>query len=376
MAARNNQLISLYIYCILKLDASGVQPYSAPMVHRRLQELGIELDRKTVLNHVKLLADQFPDSEADYRSFLSEYLCSTIHRFRKDEASPTGYTEIISEDDVPDGGVFYYYIEGSILPEELELLQSTIEINQYLSAEKTRELISDIEQMKPFAYRDQSLAFSGQDLKKSSTDIFRNLSILRDSIRKKKKVSVLYGRYNRHLVLTPTSEKPRTINPYAVMSSNGYYYLIAGNPKYDNNLSNFRIDRILDIEILEDAREPIPDKLLPYFRDASRLVFQAGQYRNDHPVMYSDESVRIHLSCSPSIINNILDDFGWSVRVRDIPDPDHPDWVHITAQASLMGAAVFCTHHCNTCKVLSPDILKEKVIRNLQEGLDLYRSQS
>ena len=56
----------------------------------------------------------------------------------------------------------------------------------------------------------------------------------------------------------------------------------------------------------------------------------------------------------------------------DIKDPDHPDWVHVTAKASLMGAAVFCTHHCRHCKVISPQKLREKVVENLKAGLALY----
>jgi len=376
MATRNNQLICLYIFCILKLDASRERPFSAPMVHRRLMELGISLDRKTVLNHVKLLADQLPGTNDTHESFLGEYLCCTVHRYRKEESSPSGYAELPPHEDPPDGSVLYYYIEGSILPEELDLLQSTIEINQYLSAEKTQEMIDDIEHMKPFAYRDQALyiAVPNSQLKKSTTDIFENLSLLRDAIRKKKKIAILYGRYDKKLRLKPTSHTLRPVSPYAVMSSNGYYYLIAGNPKYGNNLTNFRIDRILKICILDEIREPMPERLKPYFRDAAHTVFQAGQYRNDHPVMYSDETVRIHLSCDPAIINNLLDDFGWSIQIRDIPDPEHPDWVHVTAQASLMGAALFCTHHCNFCKVLSPDALREKVISNLTQGLALYQT--
>lgn len=112
----------------------------------------------------------------------------------------------------------------------------------------------------------------------------------------------------------PTSEDARTIEPYAVMSSNGYYYLIAGNPKYPEGLTNFRIDRILQIQMLDEPRKPLPSALLPYFRDAAHEVFQASEYRNDHPVMYSDETVRIHLSCDPVILNNLVDDFGWSIQ--------------------------------------------------------------
>ncbi len=123
--------------------------------------------------------------------------------------------------------------------------------------------------------------------------------------------------------------------------------------------------------LLEEPRKPLPEPLLPYFRDAAHEVFQASEYRNDHPVMYSDETVRIHLSCNPVIINNLIDDFGWSIQSHDIKDSDHPDWGHVTAKASLMGAAIFCTHHCKDCKVIGPEKLKEKVIENLKAGLTL-----
>ena len=78
-------------------------------------------------------------------------------------------------------------------PEELELLQSTVAINQYLSAEKTREILADLEHKKPFDCRERFLytAFADPKLKNHATDIFASLSVIRDSIRKKKKLSIL-----------------------------------------------------------------------------------------------------------------------------------------------------------------------------------------
>lgn len=390
MASRYNQLTMLYIFNILKLDASPKKPYSAPMVHRRLKELGIGLDRKTVFNHMRILTDQMLSAEQAGDSFFRQYLCSKLYRCRKEESREnvkengmesgiksnieSGYRICPAEEEIPENCVLYYYIEDEMSPEELELLQSTVAINQYLSAEKTGEILADLEHKKPFDCRERFLytAFADPKLKNHATDIFASLSVIRDSIRKKKKLSILYGRYDKRLKLAPTSDAPRAIDPYAVMSSNGYYYLIAGNPKYPDGLTNFRIDRILQIQMLDEPRKSLPDQLLPYFRDAAHEVFQASEYRNDHPVMYSDETVRIHLSCNPAIINNLIDDFGWSIQSRDIKDPDHPDWVHVTAKASLMGAAIFCTHHCKDCKVIGPDKLREKVIENLRAGLALY----
>ncbi len=85
MASRYNQLTMLYIFNILKLDASPKKPYSAPMVHRRLKELGIDLDRKTVFNHMKILTDQMLSADQDEESFFRQYLCSRLFRCRKEE---------------------------------------------------------------------------------------------------------------------------------------------------------------------------------------------------------------------------------------------------------------------------------------------------
>ena len=40
------------------------------MVHRRLKELGIDLDRKTVFNHMKILTDQMLSADQDEESFF------------------------------------------------------------------------------------------------------------------------------------------------------------------------------------------------------------------------------------------------------------------------------------------------------------------
>lgn len=236
MASRYNQLTMFYIFNILKLDASPKKPYSAPMVHRRLKELGINLDRKTVFNHMKILTEQMLSADQDEESFFRQYLCSRLFRCRKEEGKKAG-----------------------------------------------------------------KMAESPE------------MKVVTGSVCRKKK-----------------------------------------------------------LRMSEEPRKPMPDQLLPYFRDAAHEVFQASEYRNDHPVMYSDETVRIHLSCDPVILNNLVDDFGWSIQTRDIKDPDHPDWAHVTAKASLMGAAVFCTHHCRHCKVISPQKLREKVVENLKAGLALY----
>ena len=131
MASRYNQLTMLYIFNILKLDASPKKPYSAPMVHRRLKELGINLDRKTVFNHMKILTEQMLSAEQEKESFFRQYLCSKLFRCRKEEGkksrenggepgNESGYRICLPEEEIPENCVLYYYIEDEMSPEELE----------------------------------------------------------------------------------------------------------------------------------------------------------------------------------------------------------------------------------------------------------------
>ena len=81
--------------------------------------------------------------------FFRQYLCSRLFRCRKEEGkeksrengrkpgNESSYRICLPEEEIPENSVLYYYIEDEMSPEELELLQSTVAINQYLSAEKT-----------------------------------------------------------------------------------------------------------------------------------------------------------------------------------------------------------------------------------------------
>lgn len=133
MASRYNQLTMLYIFNILKLDASPKKPYSAPMVHRRLKELGINLDRKTVLSY-----DDPYRTDAVCRtrmkSLFSDSICA-VNCFDagKRKGKKAGKMAESPEMKAVTGSVcrkrksrencvLYYYIEDEMSPEELELL--------------------------------------------------------------------------------------------------------------------------------------------------------------------------------------------------------------------------------------------------------------
>src|SRR5690606_4591015 len=96
--------------------------------------------------------------------------------------------------------------------------------------------------------------------------MFDNIKKIDKAICESKKITFKYKGYviNDNTVKRENKkssdniERKYNINPYHMAASTGRYYLICNNQKYDT-ISTYRIDRITDIEVLEQKRKPLKD---------------------------------------------------------------------------------------------------------------------
>lgn len=88
-----------------------------------------------------------------------------------------------------------------------------------------------------------------------------------------------------------------TVDPYALMWSNGYYYLV-GKEQEKGGMMNLRVDRILGTAVLS---------VETFQQDRA---FDPYAYQDQSPVMHSGTPQMIRLRCNTSLINTILDFFG------------------------------------------------------------------
>ena len=84
----------------------------------------------------------------------------------------------------------------------------------------------------------------------------------------------------------------------------GKYYLICNYDKYDD-ISNYRVDRIKDLEILDEPAKPFES--LPWAHGRS---LDLAAYMREHPYMYSSENVRAKLKIVPAMVSDAIDMFG------------------------------------------------------------------
>ncbi len=138
-------------------------------------------------------------------------------------------------------------------------------------------------------------------------ELFLVIEMLNEAIEKNKKVAVDYMDYGMDRKLHKRRNEKYILNPYDMFVVNSRYYLLANYDKYDN-LANFRIDKIQNVEILEDKRKQIMN--LPESKN-----YAYPKYKMEHIYMFSGKSSRVKLRFKNSILNQIFDWFGLDCNI-------------------------------------------------------------
>ena len=107
--------------------------------------------------------------------------------------------------------------------------------------------------------------------------------------------------------------KQYRINPYRVASVSGRFYLICNVDKYDN-LTHFRIDRIMDLRVLNRNAKPISR-----VADAEEGI-DLAEYIGSHPYMYTGKARRYCIRVERTAINDVLDWVGLDVTFINVTD--------------------------------------------------------
>ncbi len=81
--------------------------------------------------------------------------------------------------------------------------------------------------------------------------------------------------------------------------------------KYDD-ISNYRLDRITDLKILDEPAKPF-EKL----SWANGRSLDLAAYMQEHPYMYASENIRVTFRIVRPMISDVLDMFGSDVRFLD-----------------------------------------------------------
>ena len=145
-----------------------------------------------------------------------------------------------------------------------------------------------------------------------------------------------------------------------MINNNGKYYLVCNYDKY-NTLSNYKIECISNIKILDTKIKPL--RVLEDTQD-----FDISNYVNEHIYMFTGKTIQTTIKISnPKILNDVVDWYGENVIVKEKDDEIFVSF-NVNEQAFLYWALQYGMN----IEVIKPLSTRTKYVDMLKQILTKY----
>ena len=252
---------------------------------------------------------------------------------------------------------------------ELRLLMDAVQAANFISAKKSKELISKIGGLcsENQAKILEKQVYIDNRNKCTNEEIYYNIDLVNKAIVQKKKISFIYTKRKiddskKEII---REEKHLTVSPYALIWSNDHYYLVSNNSKYDN-LMHTRIDRMKKVEITEESSRDFAE-VSPY-----RSFFDSADYSGKLFNMFSGDNQKLKLRCNDSILEEMIDRFGDDCEIIKVAGELSDTFVLDTSCVCSEGLVSWLMQFGSKVEVISPESLKRDIKEKARSILDLY----
>ena len=252
---------------------------------------------------------------------------------------------------------------------ELRLLMDAVQAANFISAKKSKELISKIGDLcstNQAKILEKQVYIDNRN-KCTNEEIYYNIDLVNKAIVQKKKISFTYIKRKidegkKEIIL---EEKLLTVSPYALIWSNDHYYLVSNNSKYDN-LMHTRIDRMKKVELIDEPSRDFAE-VSPY-----RAFFDSADYSGKLFNMFSGDNQKLRLRCSDSILEEMIDRFGDDCDISKVAGQEKDTFQLDTSCVCSEGLVSWLMQFGSKVEVISPESLKRDITEKARAIFDIY----
>lgn len=262
-----------------------------------------------------------------------------------------------------------FYLVREFTDGELRLLIDSLLFSRHIPYSQCRALVEKLEGLSNvyFHSRIRHISRMPED-RTDNRQLFLNIELLDEAISRKRKVSFRYTEYGTdkrpHIKKRPDgSERVYVISPYQMAAREGKYYLICNYDKYDD-ISNYRLDRIRDLEILNEPAKPFETLCW-----ANGQPLDLAEYMKKHVYMYSGDDRRAKLRINREMISDVIDLFGTDVTFTDEDDAG----VTVAVCANERAVEQFAKNFAPDVILLEPKDMVEKLRADFERTVERYR---
>lgn len=246
-------------------------PVSTRDIMAYYKENGMSSDRKTLDADIKLLQEQGFD-------------------LIKIKSSPNKYYIASREFELP----------------ELKLLIDAVQSSRFITEKKSRELskklagLASAEQAKEL---DRHTGVNGRAKSTNEQQLY-TVDTITKAINEKKKIRYQYQEYDgkKRKILRNNGEE-YVLSSYMLYWNEDFYYVVGYSDKREC-ITAFRVDRIVNIEILDEKAVKKPKG------------FKVSDYSSSIFGMFSGPETEVELECRNDLMKYIIDRFGERIKVR------------------------------------------------------------
>lgn len=305
--------------------------------------------------------EQHPVTTAEIRRELAAKGCPvSIITLRADIESllEAGYDILITEKEGL--STTYSWVDRDLSAPELQILVDAVSSSQFITTEKSKELIDKLVLLAGPSYRDglTPQILVSEHVKAPNKQILLSVQTIRRAIDRDRKITFKYMQYNTDKVQVPkhvgTPEEDYIVSPYATIWNNDRYYLVGYSDKR-NGVNTFRIDRMTKVKQIQKKRVSKPDD------------FNIQNYTDKVFWMYDGDEENVTLRCKRHLMDQVIDKFGEGVNVFNV----RRETFDITVPVHVSGTFyAWVTQFIGEMTIIAPDQVRDAFAGYLQDGID------
>lgn len=261
----------------------------------------------------------------------------------------------------------YYLREREFDDSELRLLIDSVLFSKNIPTNQAKDLIEKLQGLssKYFSLKVKHVANLNAMEHTDNKQFFYNIELLDEAIENGYQVKFIYNKYGEDKKLHPRKKDKTLFNPYQMVASNGKYYVIGNVDKYDGS-SYYRLDKISDIEILNNPVKPM--KKVENLEKGLNLP----KHMTEHIYMFSGKSEKVVFRIDKSRLDDVVDWFGTDFKIRK----KFEDYYIISVDVNTNAMYYWALQYGKYAEVIKPESLRHKLQETISNMYNRYHSNN
>ena len=259
--------------------------------------------------------------------------------------------------DYNENKIGYYLKDRLFQHSEVLLLCNAVHASHFIPDKASKDLVNKLLSCQSRYKRNDYYknVYLPNNKKKDNKQFLHNIEQISKAINEKKVIKFNYTHYDINKKLVNTREDAYYRSPYFLVVNGDRVYMV-GKGKNHDSLSHFRVDRMKDIELVDEYYLRLPKNLDAY------------AYANNKIYMYSGDETGVTLRCDKKALDVIIDTFG-----KDVMLADEGETFTVYTKCGKEDIVKFCLQYVETVELLEPLSLREEVRKVLLDASNRYQ---